>query len=129
MTLDRRTFLKSAAGAAAGNFAAGQQRRDPRPNIVVIMADDMGFSDIGCYGSEIATPNLDRLARDGVRFTQFYNSARCCPSRAALLSGRYPHQVGIGAMVDDYAKPIRQAASRPSYLDHLSPDSPTIAEL
>jgi arylsulfatase A-like enzyme len=100
-----------------------------RPNVVVILGDDLGYSDLGCCGAEIATPNIDRLAGSGVRFTQFYNQARCCPSRAALLTGRYPHQVGIGAMIDDYAKWIRDAANRPSYDDHLSPDSPTIAEL
>jgi arylsulfatase len=84
-------------------FAPGGVRAAdaPRPNIVVILADDMGFSDIGCYGSEIPTPNLDRLAADGLRFTQFYNTARCCPSRAALLTGLYPHQAGIGHMVQD----------------------------
>lgn len=60
-----------------------------RPNIVLILADDLGFSDIGCYGAEIRTPNLDRLAAEGLRFTQFYNAARCCPSRAALLTGLY----------------------------------------
>ena len=67
-----------------------------RPNIVVVLVDDMGFSDIGCYGSEIPTPNLDKLAAGGVRFTQFYNTARCSPSRAALLTGLYPHQAGLG---------------------------------
>ncbi len=72
-----------------------------RPNIIVIMADDMGFSDIGCYGGEIETPNLDRLAAGGVRFTQFYNTARCCPTRAALLTGLYPHQAGVGWMMAD----------------------------
>ena len=72
-----------------------------RPNIIYIMADDMGFSDIGCYGSEISTPNLDGLAEDGVRFTQFYNTARCCPTRASLLTGLYPHQAGVGHMMDD----------------------------
>ncbi|HCN28647.1 MAG TPA: arylsulfatase [Verrucomicrobiales bacterium] len=65
------------------------------PNIIVIMADDMGFSDLGCYGGEIQTPNLDRLAAEGVRFTQFYNCALCGPSRAALMTGQHPHQVGI----------------------------------
>jgi len=97
-----------------------------RPNIILILADDLGYSDLGCYGSEISTPNLDRLAQNGIRFTQFYNQARCCPSRAALLTGRYPHQVGLGAMIDDYARWIREAANRPSYTDRLSPDSPTI---
>src|SRR5262245_10497456 len=66
-----------------------------KPNIVVIMSDDMGFSDLGCYGSEIQTPTLDRLAYGGVRLTQFYNTARCCPTRAALLTGLYPHQASI----------------------------------
>ena len=72
-----------------------------RPNIVVIFADDMGFSDIGCFGSEINTPNLDRLAMDGLRFTQFYNTGRCCPSRASILTGLYSHQAGIGHMAGD----------------------------
>jgi arylsulfatase A-like enzyme len=73
----------------------------PRPNVVVIMSDDMGFSDVGCYGGEIATPTLDRLAAGGLRFTQFYNTARCCPTRASLLTGLYPHQAGIGHMMED----------------------------
>ena len=72
-----------------------------RPNIIIMMADDMGFSDIGCYGSEIRTPNLDGLAAGGVRLTQFYNTGRCCPTRASLLSGLYPHQAGVGHMMDD----------------------------
>ncbi|MEA2068739.1 MAG: sulfatase-like hydrolase/transferase, partial [Verrucomicrobiota bacterium] len=75
-----------------------------RPNIIVIMADDMGYSDLGCYGSEIQTPNLDALAKDGVLFTQFYNAARCCPSRASILTGLYPHQAGIGAMTGKAAR-------------------------
>lgn len=72
-----------------------------RPNIIVIMSDDMGISDIGCYGSEINTPTLDSLARNGLRFTQFYNTARCCPTRASLLTGLYPHQAGVGHMMND----------------------------
>lgn len=72
-----------------------------RPNVVLIMADDMGYSDIGCYGSEIRTPALDRLAANGLRFTQFYNTSRCCPTRAALLTGLYSHQAGIGLMTSD----------------------------
>ena len=74
---------------------------DDRPNIIIMMADDMGFSDIGCYGGEIETPNLDALAGNGLRFSQFYNTSRCCPTRAALLTGLYPHQAGIGHMMDD----------------------------
>ncbi len=66
-----------------------------RPNIVIIMADDLGYSDLGCYGGEIQTPHLDALAKKGVRFSQFYNASRCCPTRASLLTGKYPHQVGL----------------------------------
>ena len=76
-----------------------------RPNIIVILADDLGFSDLGCYGSEIPTPNLDKLAAGGLRFTQFYNTPRCCPSRAALLTGLYPQEAGIGAMMEDRGIP------------------------
>jgi arylsulfatase len=73
----------------------------PRPNIIVILSDDMGYSDLGCFGGEIKTPNLDSLAASGLRFTQFYNTARCCPTRASLLTGLYPHQAGIGHMMND----------------------------
>ncbi|GAA5507927.1 arylsulfatase [Novipirellula caenicola] len=72
-----------------------------RPNIIVIMVDDMGISDIGPYGSEIPTPHLDALAENGVRFSQFYNTGRCCPTRASLLTGLYSHQAGIGWMTAD----------------------------
>src|ERR1043165_6954068 len=65
--------------------------KDKRPNIIVILADDLGYSDIGCYGGEIATPNLDYLAANGVRFRKFYNTSRCCPTRASLLTGMYNH--------------------------------------
>jgi arylsulfatase len=69
-----------------------------KPNIIIILADDLGFSDLGCFGGEIQTPNLDSLAKDGLRMTQIYNCARCCPSRASLLTGLYPHQTGMGLM-------------------------------
>ena len=72
-----------------------------RPNALLILNDDMGFSDIGCYGGEVQTPNLNRLAENGLRFTQFYNTARCSPTRASLLTGLHPHQTGIGILVDD----------------------------
>jgi arylsulfatase A-like enzyme len=68
------------------------------PNILLIMADDSGYSDLGCYGGDIETPHLDRLAANGLRFTHFYNTARCCPARASLLTGLYPHQAGMGWM-------------------------------
>ena len=73
-----------------------------RPNILLILADDLGYSDIGVYGGEINTPSLDRLGARGMRFRQFYNNARCCPTRAALLTGVYPHQAGVGAMGADW---------------------------
>jgi arylsulfatase len=79
-----------------------------RPNIVIILADDLGYSDLGCYGGEIATPNLDRLAAGGLRFTQFYNTGRCCPTRASLLTGLYPHQTGVGDMEPDLGNPAYQ---------------------
>ena len=92
-----------------------------RPNVVVVMADDMGWSDIGCYGSEIETPNLDRLAKNGLRFTQFYNTGRCCPTRATLLTGTYAHQAGIGHMMND--------RGLPGYKGDLGNDVRTIAEV
>ncbi len=88
----------------AADVASNRPNHD-RPNIIIILADDLGFSDVGCYGSEIPTPNLDRLAADGLRFTQFYNAARCCPTRAALLTGLYPHQAGVGHMLEDWLPP------------------------
>lgn len=91
-----------------------------KPNIVLIMGDDMGYSDIGCYGGEIKTPNLDQLAANGLRFTQFYNTARCCPTRASLLTGLYPQQAGVGHMVYD--------RGIPAYQGDLSSNAVTIAE-
>jgi arylsulfatase len=117
-SISRRDFLKGSSGVAAGALPLLAQ--SSRPNIILIMADDLGFSDIGCYGSEISTPNLDRLARSGMRFTQFYNTARCCPTRAALLTGLYPHQAGIGHMVAD--------RGYPSYQGYLNDRCVTIAE-
>jgi len=91
-----------------------------RPNFVVILVDDMGFSDIGCFGAEIATPNLDSMARRGAVFTQMYNCARCCPTRASLLTGLYPHQAGVGHMVGN--------DGIPGYQGYLRKDAVTIAE-
>jgi len=96
------TLTLASAAAFLSIFSAGHGESAERgsvPNILLILADDMGFSDLGCYGGEIETPHLDALAAGGLRFTQFYNSARCCPTRAALLTGLYPHQAGIGHMV------------------------------
>ncbi|GIW97417.1 MAG: arylsulfatase [Pirellulaceae bacterium] len=97
-----------------------------RPNIVLILVDDMGFSDVGCYGAEIRTPNIDRLAARGVRFTQFYNYGRCCPTRAALMTGLHPHQVGIGHMTEPPERPL--GISGP-YQGHLNDQCTTLAEV
>lgn len=91
------------------------------PNIVLILADDMGYSDIGCFGAEIQTPVLDRMAREGMRFTGMCNNARCCPSRASLLTGLYPHQAGIGLMVGNMGVP--------AYQGYLNDQCATIAEV
>jgi arylsulfatase A-like enzyme len=119
-TVTRRQWLATAAGALA---------RRKRPNIILIVADDLGFSDLGCYGGEIETPNLDRLASQGVRFTQFYNCARCCPTRASLLTGLYPHQAGIGYMEPTH-KYARGAIERkiPQYQGFLNRECVTLAE-
>ena len=119
--MTRRSFLQTTSAAAAGS-ASGRAAVPQPPNIVLILVDDMGFSDIGSYGSEIATPHIDRLASQGVRFSQFYSCARCCPSRASLLTGLYPHQAGVGHMVD-------QAGPAPGYVNDLSPRSRTIAQV
>ena len=92
-----------------------------QPNIILIVGDDMGFSDLGCFGGEIHTPHLDTLAAKGLRFTQFYNGARCCPTRASLLTGLYPHQAGVGHMVNDRGTPAFQG--------DLSDRAVTIAEV
>lgn len=99
------------------------------PNILLIMADDMGFADIGCYGSEVATPNLDRLAANGIRFRQFYNNARCCPTRASLLTGLYPHQAGIGHMSNDPEDSTSFNYNLPGYQGSLNNKCVTIAEV
>lgn len=103
-----------------------------RPNVVVVLADDMGFSDIGPYGGEIATPSLDRLAAGGVRMSQFYNTARCSPSRASLLTGLHPHQTGVGVLtyadgpdgypgaLNDRCVTIAEVLGRAGYATYMS---------
>jgi arylsulfatase len=93
----------------------------PRPNVLLVLADDLGHSDLGCYGGEIATPNLDKLAANGLRFRQFYNCTRCCPTRASLLTGLYPHQAGVGDMNAD--------TGRPGYRGFPQPNTVTLAEM
>ncbi len=92
-----RLLLLPITGVLLSQCATEPQNAQPgKPNVIVILSDDMGYSDIGCFGSEIRTPNLDRLANNGLRFTHFYNTARCSPSRASLLTGLYPHQANMG---------------------------------
>lgn len=97
-------------------------QKTSRPNIIVILADDMGYSDIGCFGSEIETPNIDKLAGNGIRMSQFYNTARCCPTRAALLTGLYPHMAGMGHMTGNPTK-------EPGYAGDLNDKCVTIAQV
>lgn len=114
-------WMSAGATLLALALAAARAEAPARPNFVVIMSDDMGFSDIGCQGGEIQTPNLDALAAGGLRFTQFHNNARCCPTRASLLTGLYPHQTGIGHMMDD--------RGTPAYRGDLNTRCRTIAEV
>jgi arylsulfatase A-like enzyme len=130
MELTRRQFMKINGTAAAwlglgggfedrGGISPDSSRK--KPNILLIMADDMGFSDLGCYGGEIDTPNIDGLAADGLRGTQFYNTSRCCPTRASLLTGLYPHKTGLGWMtVADLGQP--------GYIGELNDHCITIAQ-
>lgn len=113
------TLRQSLMDIKAGNQSPA------RPNIVVILADDMGYSDIGCYGGEINTPALDKLAENGLRFTSFYNAGRCCPTRASLLTGQYPHDAGMGHMVSYADEPIVPGP----YQGFLHTDQPTLAEV
>ena len=94
---------------------------DERPNIIVIMVDDMGFSDISCYGGEIPTPHLDKLGKNGLKFSQFHNTGRCCPTRATLLTGLYSHLAGMGWMTHDQ--------NTIGYRGHLNNECVTIAEV
>jgi arylsulfatase len=130
---DRRDFLKMSAGAAAASLwptAEGAFSQAPahgaaatRPNIILILADDMGFSDIGCFGSEVSTPNLDGLAARGIRVSQFYNNPRCCPSRASIMTGLWSQQAGMGMMVSDHGR-----YPYPGYVGILSAQTITIPE-
>jgi arylsulfatase len=114
--------------ALAALTGARGQEPAARPNLVVIMADDMGYSDIGCFGGEISTPHLDRLAANGVRLTQFYNTGRCCPTRAALLTGRYAQQAGVGWMTSENIN-RGQDLGYPGYSGELNRTSLTFAEV
>jgi arylsulfatase A-like enzyme len=110
-----------AAIVLTGTSPIKERSVNTRPNIVMIVADDLGFSDLGCYGSEVSTLELNRLAANGLRFKQFYNCARCCPSRASILTGLYPHEAGVGHMLEQWHPP--------GYTHGLNEECATIAEL
>ncbi|GHU93197.1 hypothetical protein FACS1894155_12980 [Bacteroidia bacterium] len=116
-TLSKTATASLLLGISMQSYAKG----DGRPNIIVILADDLGYSDMGCYGGEIQTPNLDKLAKNGLRFNRFYNTSRSCPTRASLLTGLYQHQAGIGRMTFDN--------NLPGYRGELSKNAVTIAEV
>ncbi|WP_168442114.1 sulfatase family protein [Pontiella desulfatans] len=116
--MKRRNFMMGLAGGWAASALA---RSAGRPNILLILSDDMGWSDIGCFGGDAETPVLDGLAKRGIRFTQFYNSARCMPTRASLLTGLHPHQAGIGHMAGDWGTP--------AYSGHLLDTCVTLGEV
>ncbi len=103
------------------SFAQKTKKADTRPNIILIMVDDMGYSDVGSYGSEIQTPNLDNLAREGIRFREFYNNSICAPTRASLITGQYPHKAGIGYFDVNLGLP--------AYQGYLNKESLTFAEV
>ncbi|ALI97845.1 arylsulfatase [Rufibacter tibetensis] len=115
----KQRFLSLSLVLASG-FLLGLAPQKVQPNIIIILADDMGYSDLGSFGSEIQTPQLDALAKGGLKMTQFYNASRCCPTRASLLTGVYPHQAGVGHMVNE--------REHPSYRGMLNEECVTIAE-
>ncbi len=116
-----RPLLALALFAGTLQLATGADR----PNIIVILLDDLGYSDLGCYGGEINTPNIDDLAENGVRFESFYNSARCCPSRASLMTGLYPPQTGVASFTTREPHPTRG----PAYLGRLNDRCVTLGEV
>ena len=120
----RREFLRISGMGSAAIAMGGVScfsGKGKRPNILLILADDLGFSDVGCYGGDARTPNIDSLAENGLLYTQFYNTAKCCPTRASLLTGLHPHQAGIGHMeFDDEVI---------GYRGDLNPNTVTIAEV
>jgi arylsulfatase A-like enzyme len=114
-------LMLAGLSAGVGTQVIAQNKKSEKPNIVLVLADDLGYSDLGCYGGEINTPNLDRIAKQGLQFTQFYNVSRCCPTRASLLTGLYNHDAGIG----DMTTPQNDSG----YRGYLGKNTVTIAEV
>jgi arylsulfatase len=123
----RRPFprLLTALSLAALAISSAQARERKLPNFLIIVADDLGYSDLGSFGGEIRTPNLDALAMRGVRFTDFHTAPACSPTRAMLLTGTDPHRVGLGAM--ELVAPNQQG--KRGLEGYLRPDNATLAEL
>jgi arylsulfatase len=115
------TFFTSVLLGVSGAFAQNKPATDQRPNIILIMVDDLGYSDIGAYGSEIKTPNLDQLASEGIRFREFYNNSICAPTRASLITGQYPHKAGVGY--------FNVNLGLPAYQGYLNKESLTFGEV
>ncbi len=125
----RRVILLLILPVVLVNCTAAKTTKEKRPNVVLIMVDDMGYSDIGCYGSEIPTPHIDELAFEGLRFSQFYNQARCCPTRASLMTGLFPHQTGIGQMTNSPKGDTYNSWGTEGYIGYLNRNCVTIAEV
>ena len=121
MSMNKNLMLKAGAGMTALLAATAVNAKPDRPNIILILSDDMGYSDIGCFGGFIDTPNIDALSTEGIKFTQFYNCARSCPSRASLMTGLHPHQAGMGHMTSDKGVP--------GYRGDINTSCVTIAEV
>lgn len=122
INFDTKLYLMLLSLVFGATFSQPKKVNTKKPNVIVILTDDMGYSDIGCFGSEIKTPNIDKLAANGISFTHFYNTARCSPSRAALMTGLYPHQAGMG-FLSNYNY------DEEGYVDDLSKKAVTMAEV
>ncbi|RZK21483.1 MAG: arylsulfatase [Pedobacter sp.] len=116
----KKSFLILLALTALNSFTVDAQKKQ-RPNIILILADDLGYSDLGAYGSEIQTPNLDKLANQGIRLKEFYNNSICAPTRASILTGQYQHKAGVGYFANDLGLP--------AYQGYLNNESLTLAEV
>lgn len=123
----KKTISLVSLSAICGITSVVAATSSGKPNVIVILVDDMGYSDIGCYGSEIPTPNIDKLAENGLRFTRFYNTSRSCPTRASLLTGLYQHQTGVGLMTTEAGSNFDFGVE--GYRGYLNKKCVTIAEV
>lgn len=124
--MNKNIALLSIPALCGLSLSGSEMLQAQKPNVIIILTDDMGYSDIGCYGGEIPTPNIDMLAKNGLRFTHFYNAARSCPTRASLLTGLYQHQTGVGMMTTEGGSDFDFGVD--GYRGFLNKNSLTIAE-